>query len=509
MALSLPSVPQELKPIASYLQRAEEVKAKDPVVAYWCKPLARTSTFLPLTPHTGAYYAAQVGIGLKAKEHTARTFLFDLLGVLETMKSDIGSSDAIEDESVSCAYVENFALKVFAMADNEDRRGNATRATAKKFLAAANFLEVLSVFDQSSSSAVTTTTNVPEKIRYAKWKAADIAKAFREGRKPTPGAPGETIEPIHTPREEEEPVVTSIGDFGVDLPTLPIILPSTPPPDLPPSTPPTNTTHHLFPGLSDDIRMTPVSPGAWSTMASPGTPGYPDSPFPSAKSSAGKARAAFVSGELEGQEGSEEEGSEDEGGGDMLLSPPSAGRQVRFTPSVTGGLTPSISNPDGNPFGSVVPTQATLQDGTSSMPVVSDTSAPFLPLLNVPTSPFLPSIPNLPPPAPPAPTPFHPPPTPPPFHSPTVPPPPRPSHTLPSSSMSPIFPSSILSHTTSASRPPVPAVQATITPAVEDLTPVKISRVQKHCRYAISALDYEDAEQARKELRAALTLLGG
>ncbi len=127
MALSLPSVPQELKPIASYLQRAEEVKAKDPVVAYWCKPLARTSTFLPLTPHTGAYYAAQVGIGLKAKEHTARTFLFDLLGVLETMKSDIGSSDAIEDEAVSCAYVENFALKVFAMADNEDRRGNATR----------------------------------------------------------------------------------------------------------------------------------------------------------------------------------------------------------------------------------------------------------------------------------------------------------------------------------------------------------------------------------------------
>ncbi|THG97724.1 hypothetical protein EW026_g4329 [Hermanssonia centrifuga] len=369
MALSLPSVPQELKPIASYLQRAEEVKAKDPVVAYWC-----------------AYYAAQVGIGLKAKEHTARTFLFDLLGVLETMKSDIGSSDAIEDEAVSCAYVENFALKVFAMADNEDRRGNATRATAKKFLAAANFLEVLSVFDQSSSSAVTTTINVPEKIRYAKWKAADIAKAFREGRKPTPGAPGETIEPIHTPREEEEPVVTSI--------------------DLPPSTPPTNTTHHLFPGLSDDIRMAPVSPGAWSTMASPGTPGYPDSPFPSAKSSAGKARAAFVSGELEGQEGSEEEGSEDEGGGDMLLSPPSAGRQVRFTPSVTGGLTPSISNPDGNPFGSVVPTQATLQD-------------------------------------------------------------------------------------------------------VEDLTPAKISRVQKHCRYAISALDYEDAEQARKELRAALTLLGG
>lgn len=30
-----------------------------------------------------------------------------------------------------------------------------------------------------------------EKLKYSKWKAADIAKALREGRKPTPGAPGE------------------------------------------------------------------------------------------------------------------------------------------------------------------------------------------------------------------------------------------------------------------------------------------------------------------------------
>jgi vacuolar protein sorting-associated protein VTA1 len=44
-------------------------------------------------------------------------------------------------------------------------------------------------------------------------------------------------------------------------------------------------------------------------------------------------------------------------------------------------------------------------------------------------------------------------------------------------------------------------------PAV--FTSAEIARVQKHCRFAISALDYEDAEQARKELRAALAILGG
>ncbi len=43
------------------------------------------------------------------------------------MKADIGSVDAIEVEEASAAYVENFAFKVFQSADNEDRRGAATK----------------------------------------------------------------------------------------------------------------------------------------------------------------------------------------------------------------------------------------------------------------------------------------------------------------------------------------------------------------------------------------------
>ena len=54
-------------------------------------------------------------------------FLLHLLETLEKMKSEIGPNDAIDDESASSAYVENFALRVFAAADNEDRKGNATR----------------------------------------------------------------------------------------------------------------------------------------------------------------------------------------------------------------------------------------------------------------------------------------------------------------------------------------------------------------------------------------------
>ena len=42
--------------------------------------------------------------------------------MLEHLKTDLGPNDAIHDELASAAYVENFALRVFASADTEDRR---------------------------------------------------------------------------------------------------------------------------------------------------------------------------------------------------------------------------------------------------------------------------------------------------------------------------------------------------------------------------------------------------
>jgi vacuolar protein sorting-associated protein VTA1 len=68
-----------------------------------------------------------------------------------------------------------------------------------------------------------------------------------------------------------------------------------------------------------------------------------------------------------------------------------------------------------------------------------------------------------------------------------------PSHTSGMSRTSPSL------STTDAVKPSIASVE---------LTPSVIAKAQKHCRFAISALDYEDAEQARKELRMALALLG-
>jgi vacuolar protein sorting-associated protein VTA1 len=102
---------------------------------------------LPTHLFVGAYYAAQVGISLKAVGAPNRSFLAALLTMLESLRSSVGSSDAVTVESASSAYIENFALKVFASADYEDRRGAATRKTAKKFLASATFFEILNVFE--------------------------------------------------------------------------------------------------------------------------------------------------------------------------------------------------------------------------------------------------------------------------------------------------------------------------------------------------------------------------
>ncbi|KAF8482029.1 Vta1 like-domain-containing protein, partial [Russula ochroleuca] len=160
--LGLPPIPSDLKSITPYLQRAHETRSQDPIISYWC-----------------AYYAAQAGISLKAVSAPNRAFLAALLTTLENIRATVGSSETITVESASSAYVENFALKVFASADDEDRRGVATRKTAKKFLAAATFFDILSVFEDHGAWEAHV-----EKTRYAKWRAAEISKALREGRQP-------------------------------------------------------------------------------------------------------------------------------------------------------------------------------------------------------------------------------------------------------------------------------------------------------------------------------------
>lgn len=53
---------------------------------------------------------------------------------------------------------------------------------------------------------------------------------------------------------------------------------------------------------------------------------------------------------------------------------------------------------------------------------------------------------------------------------------------------------------------PIPPISSL--PVVETLDPSVIAKIQKHAKWAISALNYDDLVTARKELKAALQLLG-
>ncbi|KAI8373404.1 Vta1 like-domain-containing protein, partial [Choanephora cucurbitarum] len=162
-------VPTELKFISPYIQRAQELANREPIVSYYAQ-----------------YYAAKLAMAKGPRTKETKEYLFHLLDALEAQKKTI-DDEAITNDLVGYAHVENFALKVFLNADNEDRAGKAGKKTAKTFLAASIFLELLKTFGDLDPE-------VESKIRYAKWKATDIMKALREGRVPTPGPPHEEQE---------------------------------------------------------------------------------------------------------------------------------------------------------------------------------------------------------------------------------------------------------------------------------------------------------------------------
>ncbi|KAI3964545.1 hypothetical protein MKW92_021228 [Papaver armeniacum] len=150
------------KLLLPYLQRADELQKHEPLVAYYCR-----------------LYAMERGLKIPSNQRTKTTnsLLISLMNQLEKDKKSIqlGPEDSM--------YVEGFASNVFAKADKIDRAGRADLNTAKTFYAASIFFEILNQFGEIQPE-------LEQRQKYAAWKAADIRKALKEGRKPEPGPPG-------------------------------------------------------------------------------------------------------------------------------------------------------------------------------------------------------------------------------------------------------------------------------------------------------------------------------
>ncbi|XP_040016015.1 vacuolar protein sorting-associated protein VTA1 homolog [Gasterosteus aculeatus] len=160
------ALPVQLRAIQHYLRTAQEHEKRDPVVAYYCR-----------------LYAMQTGMKLDSKTPECRKFLVKLMDQLETMKKELGENDSISQEVVGNAHVENYALKMFLYADNEDRQGRFHKNMIKSFYSASLLLDVLSVFGELSEENI-------QHRKYARWKATYIHNCLKNGETPQAGPIG-------------------------------------------------------------------------------------------------------------------------------------------------------------------------------------------------------------------------------------------------------------------------------------------------------------------------------
>ncbi|KAJ3374914.1 hypothetical protein GGF31_005636 [Allomyces arbusculus] len=207
---NLPPLPEEAKAIAPFIQRAREMAPRDPAIAYWCK-----------------MHAVRQALQLASTVPQIKPWLLAAMDALEAEKKSLAGNELISNETAAFAHIETFALKIFAAADREDRADRASMRTAKTFLAACNYFEVLSVFPPPLDEATL------DKIKYAKWKATDIVKALRAGERPRPGPP--------VADEDTQAPVSAEGAAPPELPSVPAFAAQQPQPH-PPSPPVPHTS---------------------------------------------------------------------------------------------------------------------------------------------------------------------------------------------------------------------------------------------------------------------------
>jgi len=69
-------------------------------------------------------YAVQEGISLGKSDPVAKAYLLNVMDQLQEMKQALKNEEALGNDVVAQAHIEEVALRLFEMADNEDRAGH-------------------------------------------------------------------------------------------------------------------------------------------------------------------------------------------------------------------------------------------------------------------------------------------------------------------------------------------------------------------------------------------------
>ncbi|SPQ18443.1 9aa4dbfc-c348-4341-8ade-b453861e1da3 [Thermothielavioides terrestris] len=168
--------------------KAAQLRTVKPIMAYWCDYWA-VNQILAKQLHTSdqdilAYTTASVE-------------------KLEQTKSDYANEDAVTDDAAGQAYVEQFAQETLDRAERAVRANRVTQQTATTFDAAATFFHVANIWGPVDRET-------QQKIKYAKWNAARIIKAIKEGKDPNESNPKHE-QPAPVELDPHDPAVQSLG----------------------------------------------------------------------------------------------------------------------------------------------------------------------------------------------------------------------------------------------------------------------------------------------------------
>lgn len=389
------------------------------------------------------------------------------------------------------AYVEQFGLEIFGKADNAVRANKASRQTADTFQASATFLDLLQIWGPVDPE-------ITAKIKYAKYHALRIAKALKAGEDPNLSNPTPEPEPEDAlpPLDPNDAEVQALGGGG-NRPQQPSVV------EVPDDTDRQQRSLARTSSLDESLhpsRDTSVPPRQAQQPTVTEVPDQADheqstlAPQSSLDQSLHPSRAPSIPRSATNDvspitQDATSFYTNTNGQGDV--SPVSASTDRK--PSIGGNYFPRVPSP----------TTGSIPDLPSAPPSTYSMDTP----LDLPTAPSEPSLPGVPTT----------------LTQPSIPPSAPPqghflSQSPPGTGQQPIIPPNFAPQ--SAPRQPIPQNLPQLRqpyaqpPAPTGPDPAVVvdeeamMKAQKHARWAISALNFEDVPTAIREFRAALAQLG-
>lgn len=176
-------------------------KLKTADVQRFATRAAQLEKYKPVVSYWLEYFILQIILNkqLHTTDDEVQAYAIQLMDKLEAYKSANASNDAVVDDVAAKAYMEQFALETFERADSAQRADKVTRATADTFQAAATFLDGLAIWGALEGECAA-------KSKFAKFHALRIAKALKAGEDPN----------ATNPKVEEPAKAAADGDDDVE-----------------------------------------------------------------------------------------------------------------------------------------------------------------------------------------------------------------------------------------------------------------------------------------------------